>query len=206
MFARASTITAQTAMLDAGIAHIQDTVMPAMSHLGGFVGLSLMVDRQSGRCIATSAWRTEQDMHASAEQVGPIRDAAAQAFGGSATAEEWEVPMLHRAHHAHAGSCVRATWCRLDPARLDAAIDTFKLGTLPQIEDLPGFCSTTLMINRSTGRCVVTVGYDSRDAMDQSREPGSAIRAQTAQESGMEIIEVGEFDLELAHLHIPETV
>ena len=206
MFARSSTIGAQAAMIDAGIGHVRDTVMPAMSHLDGFVGLSLLIERRSGRCIATSAWRTEQNMRASAERVGPIRAAAAQAFGGSAEVEEWEVPILHRAHHARAGSCLRATWGRTDPARLDAVVDTFKLGILPQIEELPGFCSTSLMINRATGRAVVTVGYDDRDAMVGSREPATAIREQTAQAAGMEILEVGEFDLELAHLHIPETV
>lgn len=206
MFARSSTIEAQPAMIDAGIAHVRDTVMPAMTHLDGFVGLSLMVGRETGRCIATSAWRTEQAMHASAARADGVRDAAAQAFGGAARAEEWEVAVLHRAHHARAGTCMRATWTRMDPDRVEDQLQTFKFGTLAQIEDLPGFCSASLMLNRAAGRAVVTVGYDGRDALDRSREPGAAVRDQVAREEDLDVLEVAEFDLLLAHLHVPETV
>jgi hypothetical protein len=206
VFARSSTIHAQAAMIDAGIAHVRDTVMPALTHIDGFVGLSLMVDRESGSCIATSAWRTEQAMHVSADRVGTIRDAAAAAFGGTAEIEEWEVVVLHRAHHSRPGTCMRATWTRTDPARVDEATDVFKFGTLAQIEDLPGFCSASLLVNRAEGRAVVTVAYDSRDALDRSRQPGAAVRDQAVREAGMEVIDVAEFDLEVAHLHVPETV
>lgn len=206
MFARSSTIRARTSMIDDGIGYVRDTVMPAMTHLDGFVGLSLIVDRGSGRCIATSSWRTREAMRASAERVAPIRDGAAEAFGGPATVDEWAVSVLHRVHHARSGACLRATWTKTDPSRLDEAVDVFKYRTLGRIEDLPGFCSAALLVNRDDGRAVVTVGYDSRAALDRSREPGTLLRKEAASDSGMAILDVGEFDLELAHLRVPETV
>jgi heme-degrading monooxygenase HmoA len=206
VFARSSTIHAQLSMIDAGSRYVRDTVMPTMSHIDGYVGLSLMVDRQTGQCIATSAWRTEQAMHASAERVGPIRDDAARAFGGTAEVEEWEVVALHRAHYARPGTCMRATWSRVDPAHVDDALDVFKYGTLSQIEDLPGFCSASLLVNRATGRAVSTVAYDSRDALERSREPGAALRAEAARQADLDVLDVAEFDLEVGHLHVPETV
>lgn len=193
-------------MIDAGIAHLRDTVMPAMSHLDGFVGLSLMVARETGSCIATSAWRSEDAMRASADRARTIRDVAADAFGGTADADEWEVAVMHRAHHARPGSCMRATWTKGDPAEIDEALDAFKFGTLSRIEDLPGFCSASLLVNRDDGRAVVTVAYDNRSAMEYSREAGAAVRDEAAREMGMDVVEVAEFDLEMAHLHIPETV
>jgi heme-degrading monooxygenase HmoA len=193
-------------MIDAGIAHVRDTVIPAMTHIDGFVGLSLMVDRETGRCIATSAWRTEQAMHASADRVGTIRDGAAAAFGGSAEVEELEVAVMHRAHHTRPGTFIRATWSRTDPAHINEAIDVFKFGTLAQIEDLPGFCSASLLVNRDEGRAVVTVAYDDRDALDRSRQPGAAVRDAAAREADLDVLDVAEFDLELAQLHVPETV
>jgi hypothetical protein len=206
VFVRSSTIHADASMIDAGIAHVRDTVMPAMSHIDGFVGLSLMVDRETGRCIASSAWRAEQAMRASADRADTIRGSAAQAFGGSAEVEEWEVAVLHRAHHARPGTCMRVTWSRTDPAHLAEAMDVFKFGTLSQIEDLPGFCSASLLVNRAEGRAVVTVAYDSRNALDRSREPGAGIRDEAARQADLDVLEVAEFDLEVAHLHVPESV
>lgn len=206
MFARSTTIMAQSSMIDAGIAHVRDTVMPAMSHIEGFVGLSLMIERQTGRCIATSAWQTGQAMRASSDRVVAIRDTAAAAFGGPATVEEWEVVVLHRAHHARPGTCMRATWTRTDPGHVEDAVDVFKFGTLANIEDLPGFCSASLMINRTDGRAVTTVAYDDPVALAASRERGAAVRQEAAHEAEAEILDVAEFDLEIAHLHVPETV
>src|SRR5689334_1739594 len=96
VYARSTTIQAQPSSIDAGIAHLRDEVMPALQAIDGCVGVSLLVDRESGRCIATSAWDTEEAMRASADRMQPIRDRAAEMFGGSPTVEEWEIAALHR--------------------------------------------------------------------------------------------------------------
>ena len=67
MYTRSTTFQAQPSSINAGIAHIRDTVMPALDGGDGYTGLSLLVDRSSGRCIATSAWQSEEAMRASAE-------------------------------------------------------------------------------------------------------------------------------------------
>lgn len=205
MFARSSTIRAQTSMIDAGIAHVRDEVMPAMQALGGYAGLSLVVDRDTGRCIATSSWRSAEDMQASAGTVNGIRDRAAEAFGGGAEVEEWEIAVMHRTHHSPDGACVRLTWARAtDASQIDRAADVMRLGAVPRIEQLDGFCSVSMLINRSTGRTATAVTYSDRDAMTRTREQGAALRSATLGEAGLELIEVGEFDLALAHLHVPE--
>ena len=84
MYARSTTFRAQSSPIDADIAHVRDTVMPALEGIEGYIGLSLLVDRPSGRCIATSSWQSEEAMRASAEAVRPVRDRAAELFGGSA--------------------------------------------------------------------------------------------------------------------------
>ena len=72
--------------------------MPMVTQLDGCVGLSLLADRDTGRCIATSAWQTEEAMHASAESVRASRERAAERFGATPEVQEWEIAVLHRAH------------------------------------------------------------------------------------------------------------
>ena len=204
VYARSTTIKAQLPSIDAGIAHIRDEVLPALQQLDGFVGLSMMVDRGSGRCIATSAWASEDAMRESADQVGPIRNRAAEILGGSAEVEEWDIAVMHRDHPTHDGAGIRTAWFQTDPAGVDAAIDIYKTDALPRTEELDGFCSASFMVNRSTGRAVSSVCFESRAAMEASRETADRIRTAGTGRANATVLEVCEFDLALAHLRVPE--
>ena len=204
MYARATTIQAQPSSIDAGIAHVRGEVMPAVMGVEGCVGLSLLVDRPSGRCIATSAWQSAEAMRASQEQVRPIRDRAAELFGGNAQVNEWEIAVLHRNHQSQQGACVRATWIEGEPAQMDRAIEVFRTTSLPAIEQLEGFCSASLMVDRRSGRAVSSVTYDSHEAMERNREQAGTVRTAGAKQAGANILDVGEFELAVAHLRVPE--
>jgi hypothetical protein len=206
VYARSTTIQAQPSSIDAGIAHLRDEVMPALQAIDGCVGVSLLVDRESGRCIATSAWETEEAMRASADRIRPIRDRAAEMFGGSPTVEEWEIAALHRDHRSHDGACVRATWVTGDPARIDQNVEFYKTSVLPELENLEGFCSASLMIDRASGRSVACVSFDSREAMERNRDQSMALKNAKIQEAGVEEADEREFELALAHLRAPELV
>ncbi|MDT5304351.1 MAG: hypothetical protein QOE48_14, partial [Mycobacterium sp.] len=176
MYARSTTIQAQPSSIDAGVAHVRDEVMPALTQIDGCVGLSLLVDRESGRCIATTAWENEAAMRASAEQARPVRDQAAQTFGGSPTIDEWEIAVLHRDHHSGPGACVRATWLRVRPDQFDRAIEFYRGSVLPAIEELDGFCSASLMIDRASWRAVSSSTFDSLEAMQRNEEQARSLR------------------------------
>ncbi|HEY1839652.1 MAG TPA: antibiotic biosynthesis monooxygenase [Mycobacterium sp.] len=206
MYARSTTIQAQPASIDAGIAHVRDAVLPAMSEIDGCVGLSLLVDRESGRCIATTAWDNEAAMHASAEQARPMRDQAAQAFGGSPVIDQWEIAVLHRDHRSGPGACVRATWLRVRPDQFDRAIEFYRTSVLPAIEELDGFCSASLMIDRASWRAVSSSTFDSLDAMQRNEDQARSLRTARLRDLGADQHDVGEFELAIAHLRVPELV
>ena len=69
--ARSTTIMAQPDRIDDGIALINDELMPMMTDIDGYMGVSLLVDRSSGRCIATTSWESDEAMRASSAQVQP---------------------------------------------------------------------------------------------------------------------------------------
>ncbi|MBO0855969.1 MAG: hypothetical protein J2P18_19640 [Nocardia sp.] len=206
MYARSTTIQAQPSSIDAGIAHMRDEVLPALEKIPGCVGMSLMVDRVFGRCIATSAWESGAAMHDSAMRVQPRRDQAAMIFGGVAQVAEWEIAVMHREHRSTDGACVRATWIKTDPTRLAMTIDSYLDYVLPGMEQLEGFCSASLLVNRSSGRAVSCGTFDSADVMRRNREQSAALGVDAARKVGVEAIDVREFDLALAHLRVPELV
>ena len=203
MHARTTSIQAQPSCIDAGIAHVQDEVMTALQAMDGFVGLSLLVDRESGRCIATSAWETEEAERSSAEKIGPVRQRAAEVFGGTATAEPWEIGVLHRDHQSNDAACVRVTWLKVPPDQASRAIDFYKSDVLPSLANLEGFCSASFLLNRS-GRAVSSATFDSREAMERNREHAKELRNTRTRELGADVLDVGEFELAIAHLRVPE--
>ncbi|OBF62173.1 hypothetical protein A5756_01440 [Mycobacterium sp. 852002-53434_SCH5985345] len=207
MYARSTTIQAQPLSVDIGIAHVRDIVMPALMEIDGCVGLSLLVDRQSGTCIATSSWDSIDAMRASAERVAPIRDQAALMFDGSARVEEWDIALLHRDHPSRPGACVRATWLKVVPDQLSRSLDFYRTSVLPELEDLDGFCSASLLVDHPACRRAVSCStFDSMDAMARNRDRASELRSRRVRELGAEVVDVAEFELAIAHLRVPELV
>src|SRR4249919_3976198 len=66
--ARSTTIQAQSSSIDDGIAYMRNDLMPELENIDGYVGISLLVDRESGRCIITAAYDSEDAMHAAADK------------------------------------------------------------------------------------------------------------------------------------------
>ena len=87
---------------------------------------------------------------------------------------------------------------------MDRAIDVYKLASLPRLEDLAGFCSASLLVDRASGHAVSSVTYDSQEAMDSNREAAASMRASTSKDAGAEVVDVREFELAIAHLRVPE--
>jgi len=206
MYARTTTLRGNPQAVDDLIATVRDEVLPGLMQLDGCVGLSLLVDRDAGRAIATSAWETEDAMRASAESVRPLRDRAAEAFGGTPEIQEWEIAVLHRAHHIGDGACARVVWTRTAPGNLDAVIGAYRDSLMPWWEQTDGFCSNSFLVDRQEGRCSSTVVFESREAMAQTRDQFTTLREEFVKRMDMEIVEVAEFDMALAHLRVPETV
>lgn len=206
MYARSTTIMGDPARLDDGIAYVRDDVMPTITAMDGCLGLSMLIDRDTGQCIVTSSWDSEAAMQASNLHLAPMRMRGGQIMGGPPEVDEWEVAVMHRDHPAPAGSCCRVTWMRLNHTDIDRDIDLYRAAMLPEMESIEGFCSASLLVNRALGRACNTTTYDSREALDASRERSWTIRDAGVREAGVDVLDVVECDLVLAHLRLPELV
>ena len=204
MHARSLTVLGDPRALDAGIGHIRDEVMPAVRELPGYVGLSMLVDRSSGRSTVISAWRDEPSGRAAAAALRAVHGRAAAVLGGPPEDEQWSIAVLHRDRAAPAPACVRATWLRINPGHADHVVDVYRLALLPQIREFEGFCGAGLLVDRESGYGVSMVGFAGHEAMRRTRNLAAVVRERGAREVDAEVVEVGEFELALAHLRAPE--
>jgi hypothetical protein len=113
VYARSTTIMANPDRIDDGIALVDNELMSMMTHIRGCMGLSMLVDRSSGRCIATSSWESEDAMRASNEQLQPVRQRLLDTLGADdLEVQEWEIAIFHRDHELPTGAGARVTWGR----------------------------------------------------------------------------------------------
>jgi heme-degrading monooxygenase HmoA len=198
MYARSTTFHGRPENIDAGIAFVKNEAGPMLEQIEGCRGLSMLVDRGTGQCIATSSWDSEATMLASDDRLRPIRDRGRDILGASMQVDAWEIAVMHRSHH---GECCRVSWLQGD---LDAMTETFRVGILPELEQTAGFCSASLLMDRAAGLGCATTAWETRAAMEASRSAADDMRGRAASDAGGLIVDVHEFDLAYAHLHVPE--
>jgi quinol monooxygenase YgiN len=206
MYARSTTVRGNPGAMDDTIAYVRDEVMPSLLAMSGCVGMSMLADRESGRCIVTSAWADETSMHATEQAVQDYRERASEIMGGEHQAQAWEIAIMHRVHEGHDGACTRVVWGESDPAKAADNLDTMRMTLLPRLEELPGFCSVSLLVDRATGRSAMSTTYDSRAEMERAAEAATRLREEVAPAMGVNITDMATFDLVLHHLRVPETV
>ena len=205
MYARTTTVRGDPRAVDEGIAFARSDVWPRLEQMDGCVGMSMLADRDAGRCIVTAAWATEDAMRASADDVRDVRRQLDEVLrADTVDIAEWEIAVLHRFRPPGETACVRAIWSDVPAGRVDRMVDTFRMSLLPRLDDLPGFCSVSLLVDRGSLRAVAAVTYEDRAAMERAREQGAALREEFSRAMGSTITEVAEFDLALAHLRVPE--
>lgn len=206
MYARSTTFHARPESIDEGIVYIRDEVMPAAIALEGCIGLSMLCDRSSGRTITTTAWSSEDAMNKTEQAVIPLRQKGAEIMGAQPSVDRWEIAVLHRHAISGEGAWVRCTWLSLDADDITHAVETYRMTALPGLEEMQGFCSASLMVDRVSGRAVSSATFSSREDMVASRSAAESLRERTAKDVGATVTDVQEFELALAHLHVPESV
>jgi heme-degrading monooxygenase HmoA len=206
VYARVTTIDADLQLLDAGAAYVRDQAMPMARQARGCLGLSMLADRSTGRCIVTTSWQDEEAIRASRADIAAFRDGTAGALGGEARVEEWEIAAMHRVHEQHSGACSRVTWLRTAPGAVQRAVDAVRLSLMPKLDDLPGFCSVSVLTRPEDATAVATVSYDSWADLQEAAEGAREFREEFAPTLGIEVLDTAEVDLLVAHLRVPETL
>ncbi len=206
MYARSTMIRGRPEAVDECIDFVRDEVQPVATGMDGCLGLSLVVDRVSGRCIATSAWETPELMAVAEDELAPLRIRAGEILGGEPVVDRWEIGLMRRLQPAGEGAWCRIVWCRPQDLHIHVTVERVRHPLLTEFESAEGFCSASLFVDRLERVICSTATFESRAALDASREAGAAGRERAVRETGIEFLEIAEFELALAHLRVPELV
>ena len=84
------------------------------------------------------------------------------------------------------------------------ASSSIKATLLPALEELEGFCSASLLVDRASGRGVAAATFDNAEAIEQNKDQLDRIKATGSREANAEVLDQCDFELALAHLRVPE--
>lgn len=206
MYARSTLIQGDPSRVDEGIRFAREEVMPAVTGMDGCVGMSMLVNRDTGRCIVTTSWTSEDEMRATESRVSAFRTRASEILGGEVEVKEWEIAVMHREHEAREGSWCRVTWLTCPPAEVESTIDFFRDTVMTNLESVDGFCSASMLVDRASGECCGTARFESREDLDATREMAQRMRDQRTRDAGVVFGDIDECELVIAHLRVPELV
>jgi len=205
MYVRATTINADPARIDDGIAFVRESVVPAVATLPGSLGLSMMVDRITGSTTVTTAWETERARSDADQVLSTLRGKAMHIMGtGTPVTELFELAVLDRLRPAKDGFWNRMTYVTIDPRQLDDAVDAYASSTVHDLQLLPGYCSAVLLVDRARGAGIVSITFDSKASLEASREQAEMIRRAAIGKTGAVVSEIRESQVVIAGLRLPQ--
>ena len=79
-----------------------------------------------------------------------------------------------------AGAGAQITWARIAPNRLNELLDAYRHNLMPRLQDLMGFDSLSMLVDRRPGRTVSVTAFESRDALALVRTHARHLREQFA--------------------------
>ncbi|MFW3171390.1 hypothetical protein [Geodermatophilus sp. CPCC 206100] len=207
MYARSTSIRGNPDRIEQGVTYLREEVLPAVERTEECVGMSVLTDPDDGRLVVATAWADERAMRATAEEDRTVQERLVQTIGGTrADVHQWEIAVLHRERPAGDGAGAQLTWARVAPDHVDELLAAYRINLLPKLQELPGFCSVSMLVDRRQGRTVSATSFDSRESLALVRRHARSLREQFARAMGAKIVDLAEMDLAVAHLRVPETV
>jgi heme-degrading monooxygenase HmoA len=186
MFVRLITVRGAT-RIDEAVDFIRDTILPEVRQQKGFSSINLSGDRSAGLFSVLTVWETEADRDSSEGFSEKARNQALEILGGELTVNHFEQVLWETGPTPPApGAKLHARQFKMDPARVDENLESFKQTVLPDIKATPGFLSVRQLINRQTGEGVVGTVWADEPSLQTAIQKAEQRRPQAASQ-GVEL-------------------
>lgn len=204
MFVRMTSLKADPAKIDQGIATFKDRVVPTMRSVPGYAGAVLLLNRETGEGAGVTYWETLAHLNA-AEQIGQqARRQSSEAMGGEVTdVDRFEMLLIDRASDPIAPSFSRINQLYADPNRVQEGIAFLRDRVLPNLSKQQGYRSLIAGVNRMTGRVMVVSSWTTAEARAASDAAVAGQRAEAARILGAGQVEVLLFEVPFIEIKQP---
>jgi hypothetical protein len=98
---------------------------------------------------------------------------------------------------------LRVTAFKSDPAKLDQGVAFLRDKIIPAMKQAPGFLGATAIIDRKEGTGAASTLWESLEAMNQAEQLGQQSRTQSAEATGMEVVDVDRFEVTSLEMSSP---
>jgi heme-degrading monooxygenase HmoA len=201
MFARVTWVEGPPDQLEQGIRAFREQVVPAARRLAGFSGVSLLVDRSTGRSASVTYWESEPALRDSEAAASALRTQATQASGARVREiERFELLFQERSAPPRADTFVRVNLLRGSPDKLDAAVRFVREQTGSVVTQQKGFRAVLMGANRQTGRAFVTSVWDTAADREASDAALRELRRQAGQVAGADQVQIELYEVVFAEV------
>ena len=202
MFVRSMYITTDPADVDPATEVIPKAVPGMLADQPGYQGIGMFADRTVGKILTGSWWETEQALKDSDTNLRDRRTEMLARFVSTITTMNLEAVAYTRPASATSGG-FRLQRMAFAPGQGDRIAQAFKEVGMPRLQDLDGFQSASLLMDRERGMAGVGTFFQDMDALAASRGPQAAIRKAAFEQmkEGVQLLALEEF--EVVELEVP---
>jgi hypothetical protein len=195
LHARLDLITADPHALGACITYIESEVRPAAESRPGSLGLSLLARRESGVAVLESFWASRDAQAASEHAAALWSGELARRTGGSATSEQYQLPVFEREALLQGGEEVRLTRIEVKPSAVTDVIEAFGDSAVPWLAETAGFRSALLFADPSSGHLISESAWRDPRARAASPSVAELIRSDLLEAANCLIRAVDDYNL-----------
>ncbi len=98
---------------------------------------------------------------------------------------------------------LRVTAFKSDPAKLDEGIAFLKNKIIPAMSKTPGYLGATCIVDREKGEGAASTLWESLEAMNNAEQLGQQSRTQSAEATGLEVLDVDRFEITVLEMTSP---
>jgi heme-degrading monooxygenase HmoA len=203
MHTRATYVEASPEQLERLIANFNEKVIPAAKGAKGYVGATLLYDREQGIAMGATIWESARAMVES-ERVGTKTrtQAASESRASIVNVERGEVIAMGRAAPPKSPGFVRLVRVHTDPEKVDQLITFVRDQAVPKIKEQKGFRSVWSTVDRSSGVVNTLTVWETADDRDTSKAALAGVRDEASRLAGSAVT-IEEYEQLVAELRAP---